>query len=73
MAKKKNQIDESRIQIRVQQIASPIRRPRIQLEYLKGLGLGKINRVSILSDTPTTRGLIKKAIHMIKYEVINNV
>ncbi len=52
--------------ITVKQIGSPMRREAIQKEYLKGLGLGKLNRVSVLQDTPGVRGLLIKAAHMIE-------
>lgn len=52
--------------IKIQQIGSPIRRPKEQAEYLKCLGLGKMNRVSELEANPIVLGLIKKAQHMIK-------
>ena len=52
--------------ITVKQIGSPQRREGIQREYLKGLGLGKMNRVNTLQDTPGVRGLLIKAAHMIE-------
>ena len=52
--------------IKIQQIGSPIRRNRVQHEHLKGLGLGKMNRVSVLEANPVVLGLIRKANHMIK-------
>jgi large subunit ribosomal protein L30 len=51
--------------ITLKQIGSPQRRQAIQKEYLKGLGLGKMNRVRTLKDTPGVRGLMVKAAHMI--------
>lgn len=59
-------MDKKLPKIRIQQIGSPIRRQRVQLEHLKGLGLGKMNRVSELEANPTVLGLIRKAQHMIK-------
>jgi large subunit ribosomal protein L30 len=50
----------------VKQIGSPIRREKKHHEYLKSLGLGKMNRVRELQDTPSVRGLIVKAAHMIE-------
>lgn len=52
--------------IKVMQIGSPLRRPKIQTEYLKSLGLGKMNRVKVLTDTPSVRGLLEKLPHMVK-------
>lgn len=56
--------------IKVTQIKSFIRRPKIQESYLKGLGLGKMHRSKVLVDTPSVRGLIVKAHHLIKVEEI---
>ena len=48
----------------VKQIGSPIRRPAIQRETLKGLGLNKINRTRELEDTPAVRGMVAKIPHL---------
>lgn len=50
----------------VKQIGSPIRRDSRQRLYLKSLGLGKMNRVRELEDTPAVRGLITKVRHMVE-------
>lgn len=52
--------------IKIMQTGSPIRRDGKQRLYLKSLGLGKINRVRELQDTPAVRGLITKLQHMVK-------
>ena len=52
--------------IKVMQFGSPLRRPGIQAQYLKSLGLGKMNRVKVLIDTPSVRGLLEKLPHMVK-------
>ena len=52
--------------VTVKQIGSPIGRKAVQREYLIGLGLNKMNRVSTLEDTPSVRGLIAKAQHMVQ-------
>ena len=49
----------------VKQIGSPIRRPAIQRETLKGLGLNKMNRTRELEDTPAIRGMVAKIPHMV--------
>ena len=51
--------------LKIKQIGSPIRRPRSQKEILIGLGLGKMNRVVEVEDTPETRGAIAKLPHMV--------
>ncbi len=38
------------------------------LATLTGLGLGRIGKVSTLSDTPSTQGMITKVKHLIKVE-----
>ncbi|RJL16683.1 50S ribosomal protein L30 [Paracoccus siganidrum] len=49
----------------VKQIGSPIRRPAIQRETLKGLGLNKMNRTRELEDTPAIRGMVNKIPHLV--------
>ena len=48
----------------VKLIGSPIRRPAIQRETLKGLGLNKMNRTRELEDTPAVRGMVAKIPHL---------
>ena len=60
MAKKK-----SAGTIKIQQIGSPIRRDSKQRLHLNGLGLGKLNAVRELQDTPEVQGLIRKVRHMV--------
>ena len=49
----------------VKQIGSPIRRPAIQRETLKGLGLNKMNRTRELPDTPAVRGMVESIPHLV--------
>ena len=51
--------------IGVKQIGSPIRRPAIQRETLKGLGRNKMNRTRELEDTPAVRGMVNKIPHLV--------
>ena len=51
--------------IKLKQIGSPIRRPAIQRETLKGLGLNKMNRTRELEDTPSIRGMVAKIPHLV--------
>ncbi len=51
--------------IKIKQIGSPIRRPEAQKKILVGLGLGKMNRVVELEDTPEVRGAIARLPHMV--------
>jgi len=50
----------------VKQIGSPIRRPAIQRETLKGLGLNKMHRTRELEDTAATRGMVAKIPHLVE-------
>ena len=54
--------------IKVTQIRSAVNRPAAQEATLKGLGLNKIHKVSVLEDTPSVRGMIKKVSHLVKVE-----
>lgn len=51
--------------ISIKQIGSPIRRDPRQAVYLKSLGLGKMNKIRQVVDTPATRGLLSKLQHMV--------
>ncbi len=51
--------------IKLKQIGSPIRRPESQRKILTGLGLGKMNRVVELDDTPEVRGAVAKLPHLV--------
>ncbi|MBN8965285.1 MAG: 50S ribosomal protein L30 [Rhizobiales bacterium] len=52
--------------IKVEQIASAIRREDRQRATLVGLGLNKIGRVKDLPDTPQTRGMIRTVAHLVR-------
>ncbi len=52
--------------IKVEQIASPLRKHHDQRETLVGLGLNKIGRTRELVDTPATRGMIRKVHHLVR-------
>ena len=52
--------------IKVQQIASPIRRPAEQRATLIGLKLNRIGRTAELPDTPATRGMLTKVKHLVR-------
>lgn len=52
--------------ITVEQIASTNRRPEIQSETLRGLGLGKLHRRRELEDTPAVRGMINSIPHLVR-------
>ena len=50
----------------VVQTGSPIRRTKDQRATLRGLGLDRIGRQSVLEDTPSVRGMIAKVAHMVE-------
>ena len=50
----------------VRQIRSAARRPDIQAQTLRGLGLGKIRRTRVLEDTPSVRGMIDAVSHLVE-------
>jgi large subunit ribosomal protein L30 len=52
--------------VKVEQIASPLRRDNSQRATLIGLGLNKIGRVKDLPDNDSTRGMIRKVRHLVR-------
>ena len=52
--------------IKIKQTGSAIRRPKSQRATLSGLGLGKMNRVVELDDTPEVRGMVRSIAHMVQ-------
>ena len=57
--------------VKLQQIASAAGRKPGQRETLIGLGLNKLRRVSVVEDTPSVRGMIRKVAHLIKVEELS--
>jgi large subunit ribosomal protein L30 len=52
--------------VTVRQIRSANRKPAIQAQTLRGLGLGKIRRTRTLEDTPSVRGMINAVKHLVE-------
>ena len=52
--------------VTVEQIGSPIRRPKEQRATLVGLGLNKMHRRRTLEDTPSVRGMIPSVAHLVR-------
>ncbi|WP_319413753.1 50S ribosomal protein L30 [uncultured Cohaesibacter sp.] len=52
--------------VTVEQIGSPLRRPKDQQATLVGLGLNKLHRRRTLQDTPEVRGMIAKVSHLVR-------
>jgi len=57
---------EAQKTVTVEQIGSPLRRPKDQRATLVGLGLNKMHRRSTLKDTPEVRGMIRKVHHLVR-------
>ncbi len=54
--------------IRITQIRSTIERPKPQKLTIAALGLGKIHKSVVKTDTPQIRGMIAKVQHLVKIE-----
>ena len=52
--------------VKIKQIRSVIKRPETQKKIIIALGLGKINKVKEMNDTPQIRGMIYKVKHLVK-------
>lgn len=52
--------------IKVVQVRSSIKSPKVQKLTLKALGLKKLNRVKEHNDTPQIRGMIAAVKHLVK-------
>ena len=52
--------------VTVEQFRAACRRPHIQIETLKGLGLNKVNRRRVLPDTVETRGMVHRIRHLVR-------
>ncbi len=56
--------------LKVTQVRSIIDRPERQKRTIKALGLGRPNYTVIHNDTPQIRGMIRKVVHLVKVEEI---
>ena len=54
--------------LKIKMVKSEIGRPEKQRKILRGLGLNKLNSCVILVDTPQTRGMVHKVIHLVSME-----
>lgn len=68
MSKKKTKVETKTKQITVTQVGSPIGREESQRKTLIGLGLNKIGRTRILTETPDVMGMVRKVSHLLKVE-----
>ena len=54
--------------IKITQTSSAIGRKPGQRDTLKALGLNKIDRASVVDDTPSIRGMVRKVAHLLRVE-----
>ena len=54
--------------LKIKKVKSEIGRPEKQRKILRGMGLNKLNNSVTLVDTPQTRGMINKVIHLVSVE-----
>jgi large subunit ribosomal protein L30 len=54
--------------LKIKKVKSEIGRPEKQRKILRGMGLNKLNSTVTLVDTPQTRGMINKVIHLVSVE-----
>lgn len=59
---------EEKKYIIISQVRSGIGRDRSQKKTLIGLGLGKLNKMRKIEDTPSVRGMINKVKHLVDVE-----
>lgn len=55
-------------QLSITLIKSHIGRAKSHRAVLLGMGLTKLNKTVRLPDTPETRGMIRKVVHMVRIE-----
>ena len=58
--------------LKITQIRSMIGVRESQRLNLKGLGLGRIGRTVVVANTPSFRGAIKKVLHLVTVEEVDN-
>jgi large subunit ribosomal protein L30 len=58
--------------LKIQQIRSCIGVNYRMVENLKCLGLGRIGKVVVVANTPSFRGAVKKVLHLVTVEEVDN-
>ena len=56
--------------IKITQIRSTIERPERQKRTIEALGLGRIRKSVVKTDTPQIRGMIAKVQHLVRVEEV---
>lgn len=58
--------------LKIKQIRSCIGVKESMILNLKGLGLGRIGKVVVVANTPSFRGAVKKVLHLVTVEEVDN-
>ena len=66
MAKAKSKANDSKATIRIQWYRSTIATPKAHKELVRSLGLTKLNQIVERPDSASTRGMVKKAPHLLR-------
>lgn len=56
--------------VRITQIRSTIDRPERQKRTIEALGLGRIRKSVVKTDTPQIRGMVAKVQHLVRIEEV---
>jgi large subunit ribosomal protein L30 len=63
---------KTKAHLKIKQIRSCIGVEDRMVKNLKGLGLGRIGREVIVANTPSFRGAVKKVLHLVTVEEVDN-
>jgi large subunit ribosomal protein L30 len=63
---------KAKAHLRIKQIRSCIGVEQRMVQNLKGLGLGRIGREVVVANTPSFRGAVKKVLHLVTVEEVDN-
>ena len=63
---------KAKAHLKIKQIRSCIGVEDRMVKNLKGLGLGRIGREVIVANTPSFRGAVKKVLHLVTVEEVDN-
>jgi large subunit ribosomal protein L30 len=58
--------------LRIKQVRSTIGIEWRQRLNLQGLGLGRVGRQVVVANTPSFRGAVKKVLHLVTVEEVDN-
>ena len=63
---------KAKAHLKIKQIRSCIGVKESMILNLKGLGLGRIGRVVVVANTPSFRGAVKRVLHLVTVEEVDN-